>query len=159
MNRFKNEHIHLELPKGYKPRDFVTQLLRHFGLHLGGVFSLTPCKDDPLCCNPFHFRITANKSPKNRRHLKNQYQDIADLVEDIDWNLLRELGINAYLDLYNSREDIAESEYLQISRIELIQAIVLKTLELPMAERDSFWNAFAVVADKKLLRSLEKKLY
>lgn len=155
MNRFIKEHLYLELPKGTKPIDFVRSILTHFGLYMGGVFSLQSCKD-PKCCNPFHFKITANKAGK--RHLKNQYQDIKDLVDDIEWDSLMEYGLKRYLDMYNSNEFMQENPYLQISERDLIQAVVLKSLEIPIGDRKNFWNKFALVNDKRLLGQLEKRL-
>ena len=155
MNRFINDHQYLELPKGIKPTDYVRSILVHFGFYLGGVFSLQSCKD-PKCCNPFHFKITANKASK--RHLKNQYQDIKELVEDIEWDTLHEVGLNRYLEIYNSSEFLEENPFLKISKNELIQAMVLKTLEMPYEDRNAFWNKFAITNDRRLLKQIEKRL-
>lgn len=156
MNRFIKDHLELQLPRGTKPRDFVRAILTHFGLYLGGVFSLTSCKDNPKCCNPFHYHLTLNK--RTQRHLKNQFQDIRDLAEETDWDLLKEVGFNQYLKMYNSSEFILENPFLAITKTELIQAMVLKTLELPANERTLFWDKLSILDSETILSKIENNI-
>ena len=153
MKDFKKNHLYLDLPKDCKPKDFVIELLRHFGLHTGGIFSLTPC-EDPLCCNPFHFQITASKRNTRTTWLQN----LRDLIEEIDWSQLQEMGINAYLEMYNADSFFEEYPHLKIKKHDLVRAIVLKSLTLPIEKREYFWLGFNIISDKKFIRLLTKTL-
>lgn len=71
--------------------------------------------DNPDCINPWHYHIYYDK--------KMDMEDLKEIAEELDIQDVEKMGINKYLEYYNSRQ---VSDFLKISRETLIKAVQYK---------------------------------
>ena len=75
-----------------------------------------PCCEDPLCCDPEHYTVVFRNSYKSLGMSK---EDFKDLMEEIDYDELEEVGAKAYLEEFNK----FLPEELKISLTTLLAAV------------------------------------
>lgn len=148
---FLNEHWYLD-SKTVTPVEFVRSFYLRSGVHLGGIFSLNPCKDKK-CCNPYHFRVGLYKGKTGA--IRTKMLNLLDTADDINWIDCMAHGPKGYLNLYNSMQ---EREAFKITETELVQAFFLKALSLTPEQKALSLDFSRILNNPKVMEVLTKTI-